>query len=195
PACESPSASRRACHWPPRMERPESKCRRRIKTNQKAKGKRQRSKMRRGQSAEHTSRIETFALCPLPFAFSSLPAHVPRFGIFQKCVNSRHMCDGQSFHAVEEPSLKKVAADKCPGGIEDQFAQSDPGFPEHQLFGSERRVSVEGAQVLGKRVAGKVQQVRFKMSHAAIHLHAFVHEFSNPSTLLPVVEPHLAVGI
>src|SRR6266571_3788208 len=118
-------------------------------------------------------RAASLGMVDLPTMFfrlgqaSSLRAHVPRFGVFQKCVDRRHVSDGQSFHTVQKAALQEVAAHKCPGRIDNQVAQSDPGLPGHQLFGSKRSVTVHGSQMLGEGFAREVQQVRFEMSYAA----------------------------
>src|SRR2546426_10462731 len=89
---------------------------------------------------------------------ASLRAHIPRLGIFQERVKRRHMGDRQSFDSIEETALQEITAYECPGRIDDQIAQSDLGLPEDQFFGGERRVSIHGPQMLGKRIARKVKK-------------------------------------
>src|SRR5437867_4014671 len=61
--------------------------------------------------------------------YLSPAAHVPRLGIFQECIDRRHMRDGKPFQAIQKTALKDIAAHECPGRIDYQVAQSDPGLP------------------------------------------------------------------
>src|SRR5579872_1240036 len=65
----------------------------------------------------------------------------------------------------------------------------------NELLRSQGRIAVHGSQMLGKRVARKVEEIAFQAPDGAIYLDRFVDEVAHPPGAPPVVETHLAVRI